>query len=129
MYARKPLAIRAAMGLSIRRFAKLVGVNKSTVNAWEQRRRNPSNLAARKLHSIENSFHRSQNLRNNIRVSYVNPEKLAYYTGKPGTPWRTWTWKRRLSFMAIRKKYETIIAEAQAGRRIIEYRVPKAKKP
>ena len=129
MHQVAPLALRQAMGVGKRHFARILGCHRNTITRWEKGICDPSHFAALKLHLIRKQFDRSSNPRFPLPKSYVQPDKMAYYLGKPGpNAWIHWTWKRRMSFMACRAKYKRILADAQAGRCIIEYRTPKPKK-
>lgn len=128
MHQVAPLALRQAMGIGKRHFARILGCHRNTVTRWEKGICDPSHFAALKLHLIRKQFDRSSHPRFPLPKSYVQPDKLAYYLGKPGSDYRHWTWKKRLSFMYQRSRYRKILAEVQAGRRILEYRTPKPKK-
>ena len=121
-------ALRAGLGVSKGHFAQIVGCHRNTVTRWEQGLHSPSSLAMYRLKRITEAFDRSRRPKFATKISYVQADRMAHYLAKPGSPWIHWTWKQRLAFMAQRARYRKIVAEAQAGRCIIEHRTPKAKK-
>src|ERR1700691_4178426 len=113
--------LRATLGVSVRRFARIVGCSPASISRWElgQSRMHP--LYARRIQSLWRAQHRSLTHRWDVPVTYVDAERLWHYLAKPGPAYQHWTWKRRLSFMAHRATYNRILADAQAGRCRLEY--------
>lgn len=112
-----PLDIRTALGVSVSQFARIVGCAPITVRRWESGNYNQMMpLYARRLRDVWRQYHRSREHKWPQPIAKVNPQKMQRYLQPPGSAYLHWTWKKRLSFMAHRARYQRILQDVSAGR-------------
>jgi DNA-binding XRE family transcriptional regulator len=113
------LELRAALGVSQARLAKLAGISRHSVIRAEHGRTISSPLVQHALARVAERFLPRIQEGVNVPIHRVNMRRMHLCLGKPGAQWRRWNGQQRACYLSHRARYRKIIADAEAGRAMI----------
>lgn len=111
--------LRAALGISQARLAKLAGISRHTVIRAERGRTLPTPLVQRALARLAERTLKRIRADVQVPIHRVNLRRMDLCLGKPGAQWKHWNGQQRACYFSHRARYRKILAECQAGRYMI----------
>jgi DNA-binding XRE family transcriptional regulator len=112
------LELRATLGVSQARLARLAGISRHSVIRAEQGRI-PSPLVQAALARVAERYLKRIYAEVKVPIHRVNLRRMELCLGKPGSQWKIWNGQQRACYFSHRARYRKIIADAQAGRAMI----------
>jgi DNA-binding XRE family transcriptional regulator len=109
-------ALRAALGLSQSRLAKLAGISRHTVIRAEQGRTPTSRLVQFALARLTGRSLKCIRAEAKVPIHRVNLRRMYLCLGKPGAQWKRWNGQQRACYFSHRARYRKILSDVQLGR-------------